>query len=833
MKAVREGDRWIRAGASLLPLIWLGFASSAQAQDLQSAAGADNGAAAAPAAQDAGAAQAAAPQAAPGGEEIVITARRRDEALRDVPLSITAVTPEQLREQSLVNVTDLNRAAPNVVLRQTNSGAGTVDAVIRGQSYAISNIANDPPVGIYFDDVIVTQNKGAATGIFDISSVEVDRGVQGTLRGRNNTGGAISFYTNRPRLDTWEAQLSGTYGSRNYVQGDAILNAPVTDGLAVRLGFQRITQDGWGHSIESGQEYGGRDQWFFRGGVLFEPSPDVSLYAVYEHSDIDQNALGRRVIPGSQSYLALLSGTRSGVNPTGIQRTPEQIVPDDFWDGSTGYIMPNDIARSDFWRGTFRYNISDAAVFKVIAGYRSLFASGGIDLEGSPAVLLESVNGGTSHQFTVEPQLSGSIADGKINYVLGYFHFNDRGTLIADTYSYSVNNADPANPFRSHLVIREGAQNVSDAGYFHVEYNPIRALELAAGIRYTHDQRMVMPNRVLLNDDPRSPTFALYQAGLIDPVGCLFTAPDANGVLRPAGGYTLVNGNAVASGACPDITLTKDFNFWSYEFSARYRLSDTLTAYVRTGLGQKSGGINVPIASTVSAPFDPERVRDYEAGLRGSRLGGFLDGSLAVYYSDYRGLQRYVSTLLPGGGGIGSAVINAGRARIWGIEGELNAHVTRQFSVNGFFGYTNAKYREFTTTDAAGNVIDLSDQPFFATPKFTGRIGASYAIPVGPGSLRFNAGWSHQSNSSLSAISFPGAFSGTVDLVDARVSWTSDDDRWEFALYATNLLNDEYFTSVSVNRTGVSADPSSATGAYGTQGEPRFIGASVRWHFMR
>jgi iron complex outermembrane receptor protein len=304
-----------------------------------------------------------------------------------------------------------------------------------------------------------------------------------------------------------------------------------------------------------------------------------------------------------------------------------------------------------------------------------------------------------------------------------------------------------------------------------------------------------------------------------------------NGVLRPAGGFVLLGGNAVASGACPDITLRKTFDFVSYEASARYRFTDQITGYVRHGLGQKSGGINVPITSTITAPFDPEKVRDYEAGLKGSRLFDMLNFSLSVYYSDYQGLQRYVSSLLPGGGGIGSSVINAGSARIWGVEGEGDLRLSSAFSINGFFGYTNAKYKRFTTTDPTGAVIDLANQPFIGAPKWTSRIGATYSVPVAGGELRFSGGWNHQGNSSLQAISFPGAFSGKVDLVDARISWLSDDKHWELAVYATNLLNDKYFTSASVNRTGVSTAVSSATGAYGTQGEPRFFGVSAGWHF--
>ena len=827
----------IRAGVSCIPMLWLGFASAAQATaaPTSDATHAENGAPIATTQPDSGAQPAgnAAPAAdagtQPGDGDIVVTARRRTESLLQVPLSVTALGPQQLQEQNLVSVTDLNRAAPNVILRQTNSGGGTVDAVIRGQSYAISNIANDPPVGLYFDDVIVTQNKGAAVGIFDVQSVEVSRGVQGTLRGRNNTGGAINITTRRPQLDSFNGEVSATYGSRNYVQMQGILNVPVGDTLAIRLGAQRITQDGYGHSLESGQELGGRNQWIARGSLLFQPTSRLSLFATYEHIEINQEPIGRRMIPGSLNYIALINGTRSAVNTSGIQRTPDQLIPANFWDASTNYIMPNDRANVDFVRGTLQYEFSRAATFKVIAGYRALNASGGIDLEGGPGLVLESVNGGTSHQFTIEPQLSGELGHGLISYVLGYYHFSDSGMLVADTYSYAVNNAAPSNPFRNYLIIREGAHNISDAGYGHIEFHPTSRLELAAGLRYTSDIRIVRPNRVNDYADPRSSLNALYLNGTLQPVGCLFTTP-VNGVLRPAGGFVTLNGSVIASGACPSIELRKDYGFTSYDVSARYEITPQLSIYARHALGQKSGGINVPINSTISPPFDPEVVRDYEIGLRGSRLGGVFSFSLAAYYSDYKGLQRYVSSLVPGVG-VSSTVINAGSATIKGIEGEFDLRLRSGFSLNGFFGFTDAKYDRFTTTDPNGVVVDLSNQPFFATPKFTSRLGASYEFGFAGGTLHLGSGWVHQSNSSLQAISFPGAYSGDVDLVDARISWESPDRRFELAAYATNLLNDKYFTSASVNRTGVSTAVSSGAGAYATPGDPRFFGLSATFRF--
>ncbi|WP_197277341.1 TonB-dependent receptor [Sphingomonas profundi] len=807
------------AGMSCIPLL-MPVAAEAQTSDP----------AATPAA--AGSTQSAdAAAQAPAGEEIIVNARRRSESLLNTPLSITAVGQQQLQQQSIVSFQDLNRVAPNVILRQSNSGGGSIDAIIRGQTYAISNIANDPPVGFYFDDVIVTQNKGAAVGLFDIRSIEVSRGVQGTLRGRNNTGGAINIYVNGPELGATTGEVAGAYGSRDYVQLQGIINLPLTDTLAVRFGGQRITQDGYGRSTESGQQVGGRHQWLARAAALFQPTSDFSLNLTYEHIDIDQQPGGRRLIPGSQNYNALLAGTRNGVNTSGIQRTEAQLQPSDFWDSTTGYVMPNDQAKIDFVRGTLKYDISDAINLKVVSGYRTLSARGGIDLEGGPALVLESINGGTSNQFTIEPQVSGKLFEDLVSYVAGYYHFSDRGKLVADTYAYGVNAANPSAPFRNHIVIREGATNTSDAGYFHVEVRPSDRIELAGGVRYTSDKREVRPNRLNDYSDPRSSLNALFNAGTLGPAGCLYTTPNAAGVLRPAGGFILLGGNAIANGACPDTQLKANFDYWSYDASARYRLTDNLTIYARHALGQKAGGINVPIQSTIAAPFRPEKVRDYEVGLRGSRIGGLLDFSLALYYSDYKNMQRYVSSLIPGGGGVASVVINAGAATIKGVEGEFRLNPTRGLNLDGFFGYTDAKYDRFVTTTAAGATVDLTDQPFVGTPKFTSRLGASYGFEMGGGELRFGGGWVHQSNASLQTIFFPGAETGKIDLVDARISWTSDDRAWELAAYATNLLKDKYFTAATTNRTGVSSSFADVTGAYGNPGDPRFFALQATWRF--
>ena len=784
-------------------------------------------------AADAAVAQPAAAPPAPvqSTAEVVVYARKRSETALEAPVAVTALGEQQMKQQSLVNMLDLSRVAPNVILRQSNQGGGTIEPIIRGQSLAVGNIANDPPVGIYIDDVIAAQPKATAAGIFDVQSIEVSRGVQGTLRGRNNTGGALSIYTHKPDLGRFEAEVSGAYGSRNYKQAQAIVNVPINDWAALRFGYQNISQDPQGHSTWSGQGYNARNQYIARVGALIQPNDNLSWITTYDHTLINQDPAGRRSLPGGATYNALLNGTLTGVNSSGLKLTPDQIIPSNFYDGSTGYVMENDYAKVDFVRSTLNYRFSKALNFKLVGGYRQLVSTGGIDLDATPALNLESNNGGTGHQITIEPQISGELYDGKINYVAGYFYFHDRGQLVADTYAYAVNAANPTSPFRNHILIREGATNISNAGYLHVEYKPTSRLEFAAGYRYTADEREVRPLRELLNYVPTASTYALYTRGILAPVGCLFTTP-LNGTLAPAGGFVTLGGNNVASGACPNIQLSKSYGFGSYEVSAKYKLADNVNVYFRHGLGQKSGGYNVPINSTVTAPFAPEKVKDYEIGIKGDRLlDGRLSGSVALYLSDYTGMQRYVSTLLPGGGGIASAIINAGSATIKGVEADFNFLLTDHLRLNGFAGLTDAKYNSFISYDASGNPVDLTNQPFVAAPKWTSRLGATYDHPLANGVLTISGGWNHQSNSSLQAISFPGAETGVIDLLDARIAWTNAARDWEVALYGTNLGDCHYFTAASVNRTGLSTLPSSATAAYGVQGEARFVGVSLtkRW----
>ena len=261
----------------------------------------------------------------------------------------------------------------------------------------------------------------------------------------------------------------------------------------------------------------------------------LSLHATYELIEIDQNPIGRRAIPGSAVYDALITGTRNAFNTSGLRLTPDQIIPEDFWDGSTSYVLGNDRANIDFVRARLDFRASDAINFRLIAGYRGMFALGGIDLDGSPA-LSESENGGDREQLTLEPQIFGDLT-GSLSYIVGYYYFNDEGRLIADTTPWALNNANPSQPFRNHIVIREEAENTSS--------NRLRASRVQPDPAARARRRRALPPGMTRSSVPTASTSTATRAAPCSP--CSRPAPSSRSAARSRPRSTACKGRRAAS----------------------------------------------------------------------------------------------------------------------------------------------------------------------------------------------------------------------------------------------------------------------------------------------
>lgn len=812
--------RFISISATLLStLSVVALAAPAAAQDAPApnaatpAAPAPSAAAPVAPAADAQTPEAAAPQSM---EDIIVFGRHRAETVYASPLAVTALNADTLKQQSVSQITDLSRVAPNVLVRESSSGAGAVEVLIRGQVTAIANPAVDSPVGIYYDDVYIAQTKGAIGGAFDLSSVEVARGVQGTLSGRNNTGGAIRFYTNKPELGVFSGEGSFSLGTHDLHRESLILNVPVGDKLAVRIGVSDSYRGPLGRSLITGIGTQEVNQQLLRASALWQPSSALSLNVVYEKAHIRSLPVNFHTVRGNIAN-AVIACTQGALNPSGACYPASVVIPSDIHDNSANGPIKRDRIDTDFIRGTANWKLAPGLDAKVVVGYRELTALAAFDVDTTPSVSTYVTNfGALSKQLTVEPQLTAELFDNKLTLVGGYYYFRDDAQQLSTAQAGFVSGGVAAYRI---LPLDDKLTNISNAGYLHGELKLARGWTVAGGVRYTDDKRTIQPRSEFDNSDPRSVNYPLFQAGLIAARTC--------NVTQLVGGVSV---NLNPTGPCPIVRRSASFNYWSYEASTRFEITDNVAVYARTGRGQKSGGFNSPYRSISQAPFLPEQVTDYEVGIKTRGLfDNMLNLNIAVYTSDYQNMQRYTSSLTVGGS-IASLVFNVGSARIRGVEADFTFKPAQALTFSGYFGYTDAKYKKFNVTDAAGVVYDLSGQTFYQTPKVTARLGAVYEVHLSHGSLKIGGGWNFQSSSSLYLFTYSQFTQKAYSLFDARITY-SPSAQFDVSLWGTNLADKKYAQGATVSPvSGFNPSAGFNSGAL-VPGESRVIGLTGTVHF--
>ena len=472
-------------------------------------------------------AQAAEPSYALIGE-VVVTARRRDERLQEVPVAVTAVSGQQLEARSVRGVSELSSFTPNLRLSSESRGSSISAVNLRGSSGINLTIANDPAVGIYFDEVPTGRSAGAVlSSMQDMQSVQVLRGNQGTLFGRNNTGGAILLTPNRPNLEAFEARLQATLGNYDLREGAVVVSAPILPGkLAVRASYQNTQRDGVGRNLVTKQEYGDRDRQSGRVAVRFKPVDTLTFDLTYDFTRVNDNGL-----------------------PT-LRLVPPQILPASFgfYDGFGG--MPS-VAyfKSDGVTLRSQWDISESSALKVIAGYRQMDFLNSQDVDGTPAATIDSAQAGRQTQFTGEVNLSGNLNDlmpglEGLNYVVGVFYFNEQGRDNSSTNGIF-------GDMTSGRAVYSGGNNSSNAAYGQVEAQFTKQTSAWVGLRYTVDRRKLevssRNNRI-----------------------CSLTGSPAGCVLRG----------------------DREFNYGSWSVGVRHAFSDNIHAYARIANGQKAGGLD-------------------------------------------------------------------------------------------------------------------------------------------------------------------------------------------------------------------------------------------------
>ena len=693
--------------------------------------------------------------ASDGDGGIIVTARRREESLLNVPIAITAFSAETLAQHGAVDITSVAQTTPNVTLSPSRATNSTLTAFIRGVGQQDPVAGFEQGVGIYLDDVYLNRPQASVLDIYDIERIEVLRGPQGTLYGRNTVGGAVK-YVSRRLPNALSLSARATYGSYNQADGVVSASAPIGDGL-VRVGatVARLTRDGFGTNFTTGLSNYNKDVWAGRGSIeIHGDKIFVRVAGDYTHDRSNPRG-GHRLIPGQFSGTPVLFNvydTLGGLN------SPKQNV--EAYGGSI-FAEAKPV---------------DGLTLRSITAYRKDNSATPIDFDALPAVDVDVPGFYKNYQLSQELQVL--VDTGKFHGLLGAYYLNADALTQFDVRLFTTLNG---------LTAFTNADIRTDtlAGFGDFTYDFTDQLSLSLGGRYTWDQRKayILRQNYLGGGSP-----------VFGGAGVPFGAPGTN--FRGLRTYRKFTPRAsLTYKPTPDHTLYASFS----------------QGFKGGGFDPRGAGVNTPdynkdgvvsqdeIARFLS--FAPEQVNSYEVGYKAALLDRRLLVSLAAFHADYSNVQIPGSVACVVGGlpSFCGVVANAGKARLNGIEFEGTAKLARDFldpgdalTLSGSFGYIDAKYKQYITNIGGVPTDVAAFRNFQNTPKYTASGTLDYATHLAGGSIDYSVIVSHRSKTYQFEIPNPYLDQNGFTLVDANIVYTAKGGRWTLGVHGKNLGNIHY-----------------------------------------
>ena len=724
---------------------------------------------------------AAAPDEAPAGqlEEIVVTARRAEESLQRVPVSVSAISAEDLASRSLESLSDVGQTVPNLLFGERGaSGRGSAVVYIRGVGQADVRPTYDPAVGVYIDGVFLGRMQGNDLDTMDVERVEVLRGPQGTLFGKNTSGGAVNIVTRQPDLTQYAGRVLLTGGSRSRFDALASLNLPLaTDKAALLVTASRRTQDGYGTRAD-GQSMGDVDRTSGRLALRLQLTEDFSALLAADALSYDEtNSMFKLIsVYPAAPPVALINRF------TPVPYDARWLSPSDFFNYATG---PNS-SRGDLYGTalTLGYDLG-ATQLKSISAYRDNVVHSDQDADVSPVTILDEYDESRQHQFSQELQASGTSLDDRLDWVLGLYYFDESvhnkvDFSIVPALLPIIGNASFSNDLR--------VRNESYAVFGQGNYALTEKLRVTTGLRYTHDRKEV---------DRRNLS---YPSGI----------PNQPQAIR----------SATSDDVSPRVGLD-------------YQWTPQLMSYISAAKGYKAGGFNGRASSVRDFnEYDPETVWTYELGLRSDFLDRRVRFNATAFYSDYSDLQLQISgsTTVNGAPAPFNVVTNVPEARIVGGEIELRVIPVRGLQLSAEAGFTDAKYTKLPT-DAqflASQLID-KDSEFVYTPKSSLTLAAEYNTAVSERfELTARVDYAHKSTINYDVANSPLLRQEPYGLLNARLTFGHLSEGLSLSVFGTNLTDEHYF----VGGFDDADTPNPGLGfAFLNMAPPREYGVSVQWRF--
>ena len=706
-------------------------------------------------------------------EEVVVTARKREEGSQDVPLAITAFGADQIEALKVRDLTNLSVGMPNVALDDVGTTRGTANFSIRGLGINSSIPSIDPTVGVFVNGVYLGVNNGIIFDVFDLESIEVLRGPQGILFGRNVTGGAILMNTKKPG-ETFDATVraaidgGGDGGLNRYLMG--AVGGPVTDTLGLRLTAYLNDDEGWHENQFDGSDVQAVEQQMVRGTAVWTPTDRMELVVRYEHTEIDGDG------PVAQSHT----------NGIGLDGTPFNADRDSF-DANYDLVGSQDI-ETDFLTAELNMDVAlgDGTV-TAIYGWRDSDSSSLSDIDAQPVSLFHAPADLTTEQNSLELRYNGQFGDANVTTGVYWFDndmaYHERRNLLGfltNQLSGALTGGALVLPDTVAFQIQDGGgfYDVETMGVFAaVDYALTDRLTLTAGARWTTEEKSAEIASLNVNTNALDLGTTLGNGG--NPV-----------YANPLTG-TDTRCNFVNGPACPtDFVDDESWDTFAPKLGFSYFLDDRSQVYGHWSRGFRSGGYNLRNTNPAFSPgpFDEEQVDSFELGYKSTHDWGRLNA--AVFYTEIEDMQREVNLADPVSG-VAQIIQNTADATIMGIEADGTFALTDNLLLLASIGYLDAEYDSVDFDLNSDGVLDSADEDLELprAPELTWRVGMNYDIPIGSWGVA-TARFSYAYRDEMAWTDNNRGFILDQEIFDAGLDFYSNDGHWVFSLYGRNLAND-------------------------------------------
>ena len=743
---------------------------------------------------------------------ITVTARKREESIQTTPISITAFSGAGLEARGIQSTDRLAEVTPNLTLQNNPSFSGASNSAsiyIRGVGQQDFVPTVEPGVGVYVDGVYVARSVGAILDLVDFERIEVLRGPQGTLFGRNTIGGAISVTTKSPG-DTLSANGSLTYGTNNLVVGKATVNLPLGEKAALRASGGYFGQDGYVTRSFDGKKLGNANRFVGRIALRLDPTETWRIDLGFDGTTARENGppmsliginYGRTTDPNTPPFADINNTIASvfagkGFVPCATAAAPLNLAVAGCYDNR--YVLGPDTnagtapsySNSDIWGLglTNTFELNPDLTLKSITAYRRLLGNFARDGDGSPATIAEFTDRIDQKQFSQEFQLLGKSFDGALEWILGAYYFRESGVNV-NGLTFVISQFRSGGAFRNESLAAFG-QGTLKLG---------SSVKLTAGLRYTRDNKSFHPDQIII-------------ANRAAFLGAPFNSP----IFDPG------------TRVLPNVEAKVHFGEVTPMVNLAWQANENVMTYATWSRGFKSGGfsqrvfppiipgVTTPITDPVAAipSFAPEKVDAFEAGFKFQTPDRLLTLNASAYYTDYKDLQVQVFT------SVAPVFRNAGSATIKGFEAEAQLRQVRGLLIEGALGLTDASYDKI---DLATTFIAKTNM-FERISKWSASAAVTYEWELPGGStLRPHADWAYRSKFFNNTFNTPQIAQPGYSLFNASLGWTSAGGKYGLAATIKNIADKRFLMS------GILVDAIQAFEGVYNRGREVSVTASVRF----